>query len=87
MNPLNILIEPKDTWVKVATSIKKCLIEHEVSTIPNHYKYTYVDTGTASPTSTIIGIRLKEQLDFNHSTYVDLYIMAVGGEGVIQAQL
>ncbi len=86
-NPENINITSKDTWQKVATNVKTGRVEFEPSTIPNHYKYTYVGTGEAAPTETLIGIRMSKPLEFNHSDSVDIYIMAVGDVGIVQVQI
>ena len=38
-----------NTWVKVATGVTSAVI-HKLSTSPNVYKQTYVETAAAAPT-------------------------------------
>lgn len=85
-NPVLITITPKDAWQKVATAILSGRFIIKDST-PNQYLYTYKDTGDPAPTTTPIGNLVDRELVFKSGVASDIYIQAIGGIGIIEAQL
>ncbi len=85
-DPVLINIDPADAWQKVATNITngRFIIK---SSGPAAYYYTYVDTGSAAPTTTPIGNSFKTDVLHGSTDAVDYYIYAVGSVGQIEAQL
>lgn len=80
---------PEGTWVKVATGAVIGAI-HQFSNAPGRYVQTYVLTGEAAPTVNTNGVLL-----FGDDTYenisatdpIDVYVMAIGADGKIRADL
>ena len=87
-DPALIAITPKDAWQKVATNITtgRFIIKNSS---PNQYFYTYVDTGSAAPTTapTPFGNPIDEDVEFNNSVGADFYIYAKDAIGQIEVQL
>lgn len=87
-DPVLITITPKDAWQKVATAktVGRFIIKNSD---PDHYFYTYVDTGSAAPTTTPIpfGNLIDDQVEFANNASADFYIYAKGAIGQIEAQL
>ncbi len=75
-----------DTWIEVATNVTSAII-HKISTSPNIYKQTYVDTGNPAPADDSKAVAAFNGCDsFIHSTSAaaDIYIKAVSANGLVR---
>jgi hypothetical protein len=86
--PVNVACTA-NTWVKVATGVTSALIKR-ISTAPNVYRITHVDTTDPTPTDDSLASLMfsasPDEEDFTNSALSDVYVKAVGVDGEVQVQ-
>ena len=77
-----------DTWVKVAANVTSGYI-HIKNTKPRYYLHTYRTAGDAAPSGVDEGVLITptEGIVISASSNIDVYIMAVGFDGRVRADL
>lgn len=84
-DPIFVDITPENTWVKVATDVtigQVWVVDYSVQ-----YLQTYRDTGAAAPTLRSDGVDLEEVAWINSTLGIDVYVMALNGDGRVRVDL
>lgn len=73
-----------DTWVPVAINVTTGLIDVK-STKPAGYLRTFRDTGNAAPTDDTDALKMSftKGAEINSSVAIDVYVKAIGKEGLV----
>lgn len=86
-DPVNVDIDPINTWQKVATAINTGGFINKES--EGNVYYSYVETGNPKPATFSIGneLGIGERLDVVNSVAVDVYFYAKDHVAVIEVQV